>query len=75
MCDKAVAEKGGTLKFAPDSYKKMCNQAQEMCDKVVYIFLSAIQFVSECFKTQEMDNKAVDICLFVFISVLIDTSV
>ena len=31
MCDKAVVENGGTLKFVPDSYKNqnMCNQSAD----------------------------------------------
>ena len=38
-----------------------------MCDKAVNIHPSAIQFVSECFKTQEMCDEDVDNCLFHFI--------
>ena len=30
MCDKAVLENGGTLKYFPDCYKN-----QEMCNKAV----------------------------------------
>ena len=30
MCDKAILENGGTLKFVPDCYKN-----QEMCNKAV----------------------------------------
>ena len=37
-----------------------------MCNKAVNTYPSAIQFVPECCKTQEMCVKAVDIGRFVF---------
>ena len=40
-----------------------------MCDKSINTHLS-IQFVSECYKTQEMCDKAVSRCFFVFIYIL-----
>ena len=40
-----------------------------MCNKAVGIYPIAIQFVSECYKTQEICNKVVDICPFVYGSV------
>ena len=40
-----------------------------MCDKAIHIHLSVIQFVPEYFKTQEMCDKAVDTCIFVFDSI------
>ena len=41
-----------------------------MCNKTVDKFPSEIQFVPECFKTQEICNKAFNTCPFVFKSVL-----
>ena len=56
--------------------KKICNKAvdnyphcfpiQKMCDKALSTYPSSMQFASECYKTQEMFGKAVDICPFVF---------
>ena len=40
-----------------------------MCIKTVCTNLSAIQFVSECYKSKEICDKAVDTCSFVFDSV------
>ena len=40
-----------------------------MCDKSINTHLS-IQFVPECYKTQEMCDKAVNRCFFVFIYIL-----
>ena len=40
-----------------------------MCDKAVDIHLSVKQLVPEFFKTQEMCDKAVDTCFFVFHSI------
>ena len=40
-----------------------------MCDKAIHIHLSVIQFVPEYFKTQEICDKAVDTCIFVFDSI------
>ena len=37
-----------------------------MCDKAVNAYSSTIKLVSECFMTQEVRNKAVNRCLFVF---------
>ena len=37
-----------------------------MCDKAVDTHPSAIQFVPECCKTQEMCDKAVNRCFLVF---------
>ena len=37
-----------------------------MCNKAVGTYPSAAQFVSECYKSQEMCDKAVDSCPFVF---------
>ena len=35
-----------------------------MCNKAAGTYSSAIQFVPECYKCQEMVNKAVNTCLF-----------
>ena len=40
-----------------------------MCNKAVNTYPSPIQFVSECYKNQEMCVKAVDTCPFVYDSV------
>ena len=40
-----------------------------MCNKAVGTYPSPIQFVSECYKTQEMCDTAVDTCPCVFDSV------
>ena len=37
-----------------------------MCDKAVNTCPSTIEYVSDLFKTQEMREKAVDKCSFVF---------
>ena len=50
MCDKAVSENDGTLKFVPDCYKN-----QEICNKAVDNF--ALEFVPGFYMTQEMCNK------------------
>ena len=42
-----------------------------MCDKAVNTHLSTIQFVPECYKTQEMYHKDVNGFFFYFILVLI----
>ena len=40
-----------------------------MCNKAVSTYHSAIQIFPECHKPQEMCDKAVDTCPFVFYSV------
>ena len=40
-----------------------------MCDKAANTYLSTIKFVPGCFMTQEMCDKAVNICFFVFDSI------
>ena len=37
-----------------------------MCDKAVNTYPSTVQFVPECYKTQERCNKAINRCFFVF---------
>ena len=37
-----------------------------MCDKAVNTSPYAMQFVPECYKTQEICDKVVDTCPFVF---------
>ena len=44
MCDKAILENGGTLKFVPDCYKN-----REMCNKASDNFPQALEFVLECY--------------------------
>ena len=40
-----------------------------MCDKAVNTHPTTIQFVPKCCKTQEMCDKAVNRCFFVFDSI------
>ena len=42
-----------------------------MCDKAVDTYPSTINFVSECFMTQEMCNKVVNSCFLYLILFLI----
>ena len=42
-----------------------------MCDKDVSIYPSTIKFVPECYKTQEMCDKAVNRCFLYLIQILI----
>ena len=37
-----------------------------MCDKTINTYSSPDRFASECFMTQEMCNKEVNRCFFVF---------
>ena len=39
-----------------------------MCDKAVDAYVSTIKFVPKCYRTQEMCNKAIHRCFFVFAS-------
>ena len=56
MCDKAILENGGTLKFVTD-----CCKNQEMCNKAVDDDCPhALEFVPECFMTQKICDKAVN---------------
>ena len=43
-----------------------------MLDKAVNTYPSTIEFVPECYKTQEMSNKAVKRCFLHLIILLID---
>ena len=63
MCDKAVIDNDGTLKSVPD-----CCENQEICNKEVDNYPPALEFVSECFMTQEMYIKQL-IDVFVFASI------
>ena len=49
MCDKAILKDGGTLN-------------QEMCNKAVDSYPHALEFVTECHKSQKMCDKAVNTC-------------
>ena len=40
-----------------------------MCDKAVDTYPPTIKFVPECYNTQEIRDKAVHICFFVFDSI------
>ena len=52
MCDKAILENGRTLKSVPDSCKnkKISNKAGDNC-------FHALEFVSDCYKSQEKCKK------------------
>ena len=65
MCNKAVDNYAHALEFVSECYK-----AQKVRGKAVDTTPPAIQFISECSKTriQEMYDKAVDTCPFVFYS-------
>ena len=43
-----------------------------MCDKAVNTYHSTIQFVPDCYKAQEMGDKAVNKCFLAFFIFLID---
>ena len=47
MCDKTILENIGILKYFPDCYKN-----QEI-SKAVDNYPHALEFVSECYKTQK----------------------
>ena len=40
-----------------------------MCNQAVDNYVDALEYVPECFKTQEMCDKVVDTCPFVFDSI------
>ena len=46
MCDKAILENAGTLKYVPG-----CFRNQEMCSKAVENYSHTSEFVPECYKT------------------------
>ena len=48
MCDKAVLKNGGISKSVSDCYKN-----QEMCNKADNNYPHALEFVSECCRTQK----------------------
>ena len=81
MCDKAILQNGGTLKFVPNY--KMCNKAvdnyshelelvseryktQKMSDKSVSTYPSTIKFFPECIMIQELCDKSVNRCFFIW---------
>ena len=59
MCEKAIVEKGATLKSVPDCYKN-----QEMWNKAVDNYPHTLEFVPECLVTQEMCDKVVNTQVF-----------
>ena len=72
MCNETVSGSGGMSRFVPDCYKnqKTCNKTVDnfpiairlktMRNKAVDAYSSAIQYVSDQYKTQGMYNKALD---------------
>ena len=55
MCDKAIPENDGTLKYVHYCYKN-----QEMYNKGVENYPHVLEFVSECYNTQEICDKALN---------------
>ena len=55
MCDKAILENAGTLKFLSECYKN-----EEICDKAVDDYRYALEFVPRYYKAQKICDKAVD---------------
>ena len=53
MCDKAIPENGGTLKYVSHCYKN-----QEMCNEAVESYPQ--DFVRECYKIHKCFVKAVN---------------
>ena len=51
-CEKAILENGRILKSVSDCYKN-----QEMCNEALDNYPHALEFVPECFMTQEIRNK------------------
>ena len=49
MCDRVVSEDCFSIRYVPDQYK-----TQEMCNKAIDDFLSALKFVSDWFLTSKM---------------------
>ena len=66
MCDKAVLENGGTLKFVPDCYK-----IQQLWDKHVDNYPHALEFFPECYRTQEMSYKEFHRCFLFLMNIKI----
>ena len=52
-----VIENGEMLDSVSD-----CCKNQQMCNKAVNTHPSTIQFVPECYKTQEISDKTVNMC-------------
>ena len=48
MCDKTILKNGGTLKSVLDCYKN-----HEVCNKAVDNYPHALEFITECYKTQK----------------------
>ena len=74
MCSKAVLETGRLLESVPVCYKncQICDKTydnyphalklkkkKKMCNKAVDTYLFTIPFVSECYKTKGISDKAV----------------
>ena len=67
MFDKIFLENGEMLRFIHDTYKN-----QDMCDKAVDSYPSAIQVVSECYQTQKTSDKLLILVLLYLIVFLIN---
>ena len=65
ICDNTVNSSAYTAVFVPDCYK-----TKQLCDKVVITYPSESIFFPEWLKPQETCDKTVDVCRFLFNSVL-----
>ena len=67
MRNKAVDNYPHGLKFALErEWSKVSKSEKKMCHEAVNTYPSVIQFVPECFMTQEMFDKAVNQLIDVF---------
>ena len=70
MCDKAILENGGTLKFVPHCYPHAlefvpeCYKTQEMGYKAVHRCFFVFDSISDQYKTQEIFDKVVSLYPF-----------
>ena len=55
MCTHAVEKLPYLLRYLPIKYK-----SQQMCDKDVLENAGTLKYVSDCYRNQEMSNKAVE---------------
>ena len=55
------------MRYVPDSHK-----TQKLRNKAVDDYVDVLEYVAECFKSQEMCDKVVDAGHFVFYSILIN---
>ena len=68
MCNEAVVENDGTLKFVSDNYRN-----QKSGNQAVDNYVEPLEYVSQCFKAQEISDKILILVLFFFILFLTDS--